>query len=51
MWQKLGTLIGGVVLLALGGADALLQQKLGIGIDLILLAAGAGALGVHVNLQ
>lgn len=48
--QKAGTLIAGVVLMGAGLADAMALQHLGIATDLVLVVAGAGALGVHVNL-
>lgn len=51
MATKLGTLLAGVALLATGLADALSRQHLGLPIDFVLIAAGSGALGVHVNLQ
>lgn len=50
MWKQAGTLIVGVGLLVAGLSDALWRQRLGLPLDLTIAVAGAGALGVHVNL-
>jgi hypothetical protein len=46
-----GSLIVGVGLFGVGLTDLVFRQKLGIPLDLALTVAGAGALGVHVNLS
>ncbi|MCU1492202.1 MAG: hypothetical protein JWM85_3607 [Acidimicrobiaceae bacterium] len=44
-----GTLVAGVILIAIGAADLFTAERLTLAGDLGFVIAGAGALGVHVQ--
>lgn len=48
-WRSFGTLVAGVLLVAGGLADGVTAQHLTLTTDMLLIVAGAGALGVHVD--
>lgn len=48
MLQAISTLVGGVVLVAVGVADAWTRQRFGLPLDTALVLGGAAALGVHI---
>lgn len=44
-------LLGGVLAVAIGAADAFSRHVLSVPVDLVLIVGGLGALGVHINLS
>lgn len=49
MLHPIITLVGGVVAVAIGIADAWSKQRLGLPLDTVLIVGGVTSLGVHVG--
>lgn len=45
-WQHASLLVAGVLAIALGVADAMTKQRLGVGFDYASIGAGFAALGI-----